>query len=198
MHFWQMIRFEHTIRIVQIGALRQRLYIVKTLLHQLRRLLEDNLFVRLGHQPFFAILCRCYFTFNYRRLKQLQYVVQRDRSLGWIVEVQLYDHLKFSPSCFRHLVRRFGDNSIRVGVAFVQLEMYLLHIGRHVFVVIRFDVDIPLMCVAILFPFFAEGTRHIAVDYWFDHGESLMPNKKRIKSLLVMFVPFHLRVIALP
>lgn len=169
-----------TIRVVQIRARRQRLHAVETVLHQLRGLLEDHLLVRLGHQALFAVHVRQLHgriddavRIDDGRLEQLQDVVQRDRTLGGIVKVELDHHLEFTPAGFGDLVRWLRQNAIRICVALVQLEVDLFHVGGHVLVVVRFDVDVPLVRVAVLFALLAKGARHIAVDDRFDDGETL-------------------------
>lgn len=104
---------------MQIGARCQWLHIVQAVLHQLRWLLENDLLVRFGYESLLAVWRRSDFAIDDRRLKQLQNVIQCDRSLGRIVEVQLDDDLELAPSRFGHLIGWFGDDAIGICVAFV-------------------------------------------------------------------------------
>lgn len=158
---------------MQIGARCQRLNVVKTVLHQLRGFLEDNLLVRFRDQTLFAVRRRSDFPIDHRRLEQLENVIQSDRSLSGIVEIQLNDHLELAPSRFGHLIGWFVNDPIGISIAFVQFEMDFFNIRRHILIVEGFDVDVPLVRVAILLALFAEGSSNVPVHDWFDDGQSL-------------------------
>ena len=83
-------------------------------------------------------------------------MVDRDRSLCRILEVDLDDDLELAPAGLGDLVRRLGDSSVGIGVTVVKLEVNFLHIGGHVLVVVGFEVDCPLVSVTVLFSFLAE------------------------------------------
>lgn len=163
-----------TVCVVCVWPIDQRLRVVQALLHVLCRLLEDNLFVRLGHQTLFSGWRSHRFSaIDDWRLEQLQNVVQCNGPLGWIVEMQFDHHLELSPSGFGDFIRRLGKHTIRVRITFVQLEMDLFHPRRHVLVVVRFHIDRPLMCVAVFLALFAKRPRYIAINNWLDNGQAL-------------------------
>lgn len=51
--------------------------------------------------------------------------------------------------------------------------MHLFHVGRHVFVVEGFDVDVPLVSVAVLLTLLAKRSGNVPVDDGLDDGQSL-------------------------
>ena len=89
-------------------------------------------------------------------LEKFQNVVDRDRSLCRILEVDLDDDLELAPAGLGDLVGRLGDSSVGIGVTVVKLEVDFLHICGHVLVVVGFEVDRPLVSVTVLFSFLAE------------------------------------------
>lgn len=71
-------------------------------------------------------VCTSYWQFcnkNRSRSKQTY------RSLIRIMEVDLDDNLKLSPSCLRQLIRRLGDDPVWIGVALMQFEVHLLDVS---------------------------------------------------------------------
>merc|ERR1719154_384039 len=94
-------------------------------------------------------------------LEQFQNVVNSDRSLYWILEVDLDNYFKFSPASFSDFIWRFGHCPVGVGVAVVQLKVNFLHISRHVFISVWLDIHSPLVSVAVLFSLLTEIFRHV-------------------------------------
>lgn len=89
------------------------------------------------------------------------------------MKIDFDNYLKFPPTSFCQLVRWLCHNTIRIVVTFMQLEVHLLHIGRHLLVVVRLDVHGPLMCVSILLSFLTKVTGYISVNYRLDYGNPL-------------------------
>ena len=48
------------------------------------------------------------------------------------LEVDLDDDFKLAPASLSNLVGRFCHGPVGIGITVVQLEVHLLHVGRHV------------------------------------------------------------------
>ena len=72
------------------------------------------------------------------------------------LKVDLNDYLELSPASLGDLVGWFGHCPVWVAVAVVQLEVNLLNIGRDVLIAEGFEVDSPLVSVAILLSLLTE------------------------------------------
>ena len=91
------------------------------------------------------------------------YIIVRDlRRLPYYLEVDLDDDFKLSPASLRHLVGWLGHCPVSIGVTVVQLEVDFLHVGRHVLILVRLEVDRPLMSMAVLLSLLAKVFTNIS------------------------------------
>lgn len=95
------------------------------------------------------------------------------RSFVWIDEVYLDDDLELAPAGLADLVRGLHHDPVLVGVALVQLEVDLLHVRRHVLVVVGLHVDGPLVRVPVLLALLPEVPRHVPVNDRFHYADAL-------------------------
>lgn len=98
------------------------------------------------------------------------------------MEIYLDNHFKLSPTSLADLVRWLCYNSVGAFVAFVELEVDLLHKRLHIFVIVGLDVNRPLVSVPILLALLPKGSRYVAVNDRLHLGYSL----KSIEILIML------------
>uniref|UniRef100_A0A0A9XPC1 Cellulosome-anchoring protein n=1 Tax=Lygus hesperus TaxID=30085 RepID=A0A0A9XPC1_LYGHE len=78
-------------------------------------------------------------------------MVNNDRLLPTLVmEIYLDIDDELTPPKFSYLIRSVGNDSHRIFERLVQMEVDLLHVGRHVLVLLSPLVDRPLVCVLVV------------------------------------------------
>lgn len=105
------------------------------------------------------------------------------RSLIRIIKINLDNNFKFSPPCFSNLIWWFKNYPIWFRIAIMKFKVNFLDIRGHVFIVKRFNINSPLVCVAIFFPFLAEIPSDISINNRFRYCHSLQENTKIINFL---------------
>lgn len=95
------------------------------------------------------------------------------RSFIWVVKIYFYYYFKLSPSCLSNFIWRFCYYSIWIRIALMKFKMYFLYVKWHIFIVIRFDIYNPLMCVSIFFSLLTKVASYISIDYRFNYSNSL-------------------------
>merc|ERR1719153_763010 len=138
-------------------------------------ILEYDFVIELRDNGFSSFQCAWVSGGSSACLEKFEHMVDSDRPLDRISQVNLDLNLKLAPSGFRHLIWWLCHCSIVVCVAVMQFEVHLLHIRRHVLISKWLHVYGPLMRMTILLPFLAKVLADIAVHDWLQNVNSFLP-----------------------
>lgn len=108
------------------------------------------------------------------------------------MKINFNNNFEFAPAGFCQLVWWFHDCPVRVIVALVKFEINFFYISRHVFIVVRFHVNCPFVCVSILFTFFTKISRYVTVNNRLYDCYALSTNNNKQYFINILCIQFQI------